>query len=255
MIYKQQDNRIIINPQLIKLIIFDKDGTIVKLDMWAKVIKNRAELIGDFFHFDTWQTNNISIIMGIDPITTKIADINRLTISRIKTEENVTKYLVEQGIESNLAQDAIHKIFAEVDNNMDFTKIVSPIGNIRELFSRIKDNGTEIAIATSDIETRGRKIMQALDVDDYVSAVAGVDSVINDKPAPDMILHICDRLNVSPKLTAIVGDSVYDLLMGHSAGVGLKIAVLTGKDGKQDLQSYADVVINSIQEIDIGNDA
>ncbi len=248
--YKREKNKIIINPQLVRLIIFDKDGTIVNLDIWGKVIKKRTELIGDFFNLNAGQKHSIIKIMGIDPITNKIADIDILTISRIKTEENVAKELIKQGIEPILAQEITHQKFAEVDNNLNFMNIVSPIGNIKELFSRIKDNGTEIAIATSDIESQGRKIMQALGVDKYVSTVAGADSVVNDKPAPDMIWEICNRLNVNPEFTAIIGDSVLDLLMGNSAGVALKIGVLTGRDKKEDLQSYADVVINSIQEIE-----
>ena len=59
---------------------------------------------------------------------------------------------------------------------------------------------------------------------------------------------------VAPARTAVVGDTLGDLLMGERAGVGLRVAVLTGAGQAAQLASHADVVLASIDEIAPGGE-
>ncbi|MDO4997454.1 MAG: HAD-IA family hydrolase [Neisseria sp.] len=56
------------------------------------------------------------------------------------------------------------------------------------------------------------------------------------KPAPDMVLEICDELGVLPQETIVVGDTTYDLEMAANAGVRA-VAVLTGAHDERTLQT------------------
>jgi phosphoglycolate phosphatase len=50
----------------------------------------------------------------------------------------------------------------------------------------------------------------------------------------------------------VVGDTAADLRMGRAAGAALIVAVLTGVGGRADLTPLADVVIASVEELEVG---
>jgi len=127
-----------------------------------------------------------------------------------------------------------------VDSIVDLRKIATPLGNIRGLFENALEQNIKIAVATSDLAVRCEKILEAFDVLDQVHAISGTDSITNDKPAPDMVHYVCDRLEIKPENTAVVGDSTLDMEMAKNAGCGLSIGVLSGKDGAELLEPFAD---------------
>ena len=86
-------------------------------------------------------------------------------------------------------------------------------------------------------------------MDGLLDAVVCADDGLPVKPAPDMVLAICDRVGVAPARTAVVGDSVADLAMGRAAGVGRCIGVLTGVGTADDLAPHADVTLASIADL------
>ena len=51
------------------------------------------------------------------------------------------------------------------------------------------------------------------------------------KPAPDMVLHLCDQLGLMPSETLVVGDTSYDLDMAANAGAAA-VGVATGAHSK-----------------------
>lgn len=246
-----KNGMVFINPDQIRLIIFDKDGTLSDLNMWFEIMKKRARELGAYFSLPTRQINQIIIAMGLEPERNKILDIGILTKSRPETEKAVANKLVEFGIDAQTALEATHKIFGEVDRTTDLVAIAKPLGDLQKLFREIYESGIKIAIATSDLAERGSRIMEAFGVLDYISIIAGADSIKNDKPAPDMILKICKDLAIPPSKTTMVGDNVYDHQMAKNAGCALSIGVLTGKDDYETMSEFADCVVESVNNIKI----
>jgi phosphoglycolate phosphatase-like HAD superfamily hydrolase len=79
-------------------------------------------------------------------------------------------------------------------------------------------------------------------IDGLVCADDGVPA----KPEPDMVLHVCAELGVSPAATMVVGDSPSDLRMGRAAGAGLVVGVLSGVGRRNELTPLADVIVPSV---------
>ena len=52
------------------------------------------------------------------------------------------------------------------------------------------------------------------------------------------------------RLAHVVGDTLHDLAMGRTAGVGLKVGVLTGTGTQASLAAHADMVLGSIAELE-----
>jgi phosphoglycolate phosphatase-like HAD superfamily hydrolase len=49
----------------------------------------------------------------------------------------------------------------------------------------------------------------------------------------------------------MVGDSVSDMKMGRNAKIKASIGVLTGVDGRKELEKFADVVIDSVASLEV----
>jgi len=246
-----QNGTVYIDPAQIKLMIFDKDGTLSDLNMWIEIIKQRARLLGEHFELSENKVDDIIRAMGADPYSTNILDVAILTDSRPTTEKKVIKKLIEFGLKKDEAHESTHRIFGEVDSIVDLRKIVNPLGDIRGLFENALEHNIKIAVATSDLAVRCEKILEAFDVLDQVHAISGADSITNDKPAPDMVHYVCERLDIKPEHTAVVGDSTLDMEMARNAGCGLSIAVLTGKDSADLLEPFADFIVQSIDNIKV----
>ncbi|KRL37885.1 HAD family hydrolase [Liquorilactobacillus uvarum] len=61
--------------------------------------------------------------------------------------------------------------------------------------------------------------LEQLNVLQHFQAVCGSDQVKKYKPAPDGILHILEANNLKKNETIMIGDAIYDLQMGRTAGV------------------------------------
>jgi phosphoglycolate phosphatase len=106
-----------------------------------------------------------------------------------------------------------------------------------------------VAVATSDDRAPTERTLAALDLMATIDATVCADDGIPVKPAPDMVLHLCATLGVTPSRAAVLGDSPADMAMARAAGAGLTIGVLTGVGRRADLEPLADVVIASVEAL------
>jgi HAD superfamily hydrolase (TIGR01509 family) len=118
--------------------------------------------------------------------------------------------------------------------------------------ARLREVGVRVAVVTTDHRAETDETLRLLGVADLVDHMVCGDDGVPTKPAPDMVLATCERLGIEPSRAAVVGDTEADLLMAQRAGVGLKVAVRTGAGDPATLKSHADVVLRSIEEIDVG---
>jgi HAD superfamily hydrolase (TIGR01509 family) len=82
----------------------------------------------------------------------------------------------------------------------------------------LAEAGLPLAVATSKRHDIAERALQAARLRSWFSAVIGHDSVVNPKPAPDMVTAIAERLKVTADRCVVVGDSPYDVRMGKAAG-------------------------------------
>jgi phosphoglycolate phosphatase len=64
-----------------------------------------------------------------------------------------------------------------------------------------------------------------------------------------MVLRAAAVVGVPASRTAVVGDSLADLEMGRAAGAGRVIGVLSGVSGREDLEPFADAVVDSVADL------
>jgi phosphoglycolate phosphatase len=81
-----------------------------------------------------------------------------------------------------------------------------------------------------------------------VDVLVCADDGIPIKPAPDMVLTLCEALHLPPSKTLMVGDNVPDLQMGRAAGAGFTLGVLSGLASAAELAPHADLLLPSVNE-------
>lgn len=116
------------------------------------------------------------------------------------------------------------------------------------LFTRFRDMGLKIGLATNDAEAPARAHLRRADIDGLFDFVAGFDSGWGGKPEAGQMQAFLAQTDLPAGSVAMVGDSLHDLEAGRAAGMRT-VAVLTGIAKAEALAPHADVVLADIGEL------
>jgi HAD superfamily hydrolase (TIGR01549 family) len=111
---------------------------------------------------------------------------------------------------------------------------VRPLPGARELLAYLSQAGVPWAIATSGRLESARLTLETLGVDPNVVVITR-DQVPHAKPDPDLFLAAAERLGVDITASAVIGDSVWDLLAARRARA-LGVGLLSGGYGQDELE-------------------
>ena len=242
-----------LNPQLAafapQLVIFDKDGTLVDFHAlwggWATELAQRLETV-------TGQpiANRLFRAMDFDPRTGQILSGGHLAVAPMADLRALTRNVLHT---AGLSPQATEAAMAVAWHTPTPNALVRPLTDLSALFSTLQANQIKVAIATSDDRALTEATLAQLNIASLVDALLCADDGLPIKPAPDMILAICRRLNIPPAKTVMVGDNDVDLHMGRAAAVGLTIGVLSGLGQATNLAGDADILLPSVEELLVWN--
>jgi phosphoglycolate phosphatase len=235
-----------------RLIIFDKDGTLIDFTAtWVPLIRKRVAFLLkklgrngglEVFLLNSW---------GIDPLTGKVDPRGPCPVSPRSDEIIIgTMALYQHGFPWDESKSLVTQAFDQADADGDWREKVVPIKGIQAFLSRLKRDGVYTALATNDERKDTEAILSHLGMDGLFDIILCAGEVNPPKPHPETILTICRKLSVHPHESVMVGDSVADMMMGKKAGVALTIGVLEGGvTPREELEKVADFVVNSIQNL------
>ncbi len=227
------------------LIVFDKDGTLIDFNfMWASWITELARRLETTTQHPL--TDSLYHAMGYDAERARVIAGAPLAVCSMKTLRDLTADVVWRSGFSRAQAEAFADAVWFVP---DPVALARPVANLPHIFSTLHARGIRLAIATSDDRAPTQATLEALGVAQYIDALVCADDGLPNKPAPDMLLHICRTLDIAPAQTVMVGDAVADLEMGRNAGAACVIAVLTGLADAAQLAPLADWVIPSIADL------
>jgi len=226
------------------VVIFDKDGTLVCFHtMWNSWCEELAKRMTDATSKD--MSNDVYELMGYNSETKKIGMGMLAEKTHPYIKEKVIEMLVRQGFNKWEAKKVLEKTWKDTPENMQ----IKMTGNLRDLFSRLRERKIKIAICTSDSREGTIEFLQKLNLEEFVDiVVCGDDEISKSKPDPHNAIYICDKLNVDLSEAIMVGDTPADTIMGQAANLGLTIGVLTGVGTHEDL-THADLIVNSVSEV------
>ncbi|HEV8404074.1 MAG TPA: HAD family hydrolase [Candidatus Limnocylindrales bacterium] len=226
----------------IDLVIFDKDGTLIEFHaMWG----GWAVALADDLRLATGHevARSLFEMLGYDQATGTVLPHGGLAATPMaRLHDRTRDVLLGVGIPPVVADRALASAWRAPDP----VALASPLADLGALFGRLRQDGRKVAVATSDDRGPTIRSLAALGIADGVDAVVCADDGVPVKPAPDMVHHLCAVTGTLVANAAVVGDSPADLRMGRTAGAGLTIGVMTGVGSREDLDPFADLVIDSV---------
>ncbi len=119
----------------------------------------------------------------------------------------------------------------------------------RETLAELQARGFTLALCTSRSNNSLNALLQVLGIRAHFSAIVTNKDVSHPKPAPDIALLALARLGARPDETMVVGDTVFDLQMGSSAGCRT-CGVTWGNQDRAQLQTAGpDLIIDNFGEL------
>jgi len=238
-----------------KAVIFDKDGTLTLFEpMWLEIAKIRSREIVRALQVDEERADSIYRrllqTMGINPDTLQINPRGPLAIApRFEDMIAVTTGLFLQGYNWDEAREIVKNAFDCADEMVDRSALLQPVEGMIEVLGALKEAGVKIAIATTDTREGINMLLNKLDLATHIDYIVTGDSATLHKPDPEMIILACKALGVEPAEAVMVGDASVDMIMGLKAGVGARVAVLTGLTSRERLEPLSDAVLDSVADI------
>jgi phosphoglycolate phosphatase len=229
------------------LIIFDKDGTLIDIDaMWGSWVIELARRLETVAGLPV--SGQLFEALAFEPDSGAIYPDGPLSIAPAAEQRRLAGEVLQA---AGLSADEVETALDRAWHMPDPVATARPLADLHWLFTTLRSFGLKIAVATSDDRTPTQATLAGLGVAALVDALACADDGLPLKPAPAMVLSICDRLDISPAKTVVVGDNVDDLRMGWAAGVGLVIGVLSGVSPASVLAPYADILLPSVENLTI----
>lgn len=217
------------DPHVIKLVIFDLDGTLIdsRLDLVHSV--NAA-----LRHIGRPE-------LPEDVIASYVGDGAPILIQRALGGDAINEALVRKGLEFFLSYYREHKL--------DHTTVYA---GITEALTAIQNaaNGAprKMAVLTNKPVNPSRAIVEALGLGKFFAQVYGGNSFPTKKPDPEGARKLLQESGVSAEQAVIVGDSHTDVETGHNAGLWT-VGVTYGFAPQTLADASPDVVVDHPREL------
>lgn len=191
---------------MIKGIIFDLDGVIVKTDeLHYQAWKRLADAEGIFFDRE---------------INNHLRGVSRMASLEIILERSPRTYSAE---EKNRLASIKNQYYVELLKTLTPDDIMPGVTKTLEELKRRK-----ILTAIGSSSKNARTILEQIKLANVFDAVADGNDIINSKPAPDVFLKAADMLGLRPAECAVVEDAEAGIAAAKSAGM-LAIAIFDAK--------------------------
>jgi phosphoglycolate phosphatase len=217
------------DPQSIRLVIFDLDGTL---------IDSRLDLV----HSVNAALRHIARPeLPDDVIASYVGDGAPILIQRALRAEAADEALVRRGLEFFLSYYREHKL--------DHTTVYPGIAQALSAIQGSSNGGTrKLAVLTNKPVNPSRAIVDALGMGQFFAQVYGGNSFATKKPDPEGARRLLEENGVKPEQAAIVGDSHVDVRTGRNAGMWT-VGVTYGF-APHTLESEAsDVLVDTAEEL------
>lgn len=211
----------------VKNIIFDFDGTLADT---SKLIVDTMQKTIEELDLPPRSENEIKATIGI-----------RL--------EEIPSYLWPD------VPDLKEKVAKAYRKNFEIIKgkvTIDLFPGVLETIKNLKDQGINLAIATSRSHRSVEELSKQLGIKNYFDYILGGDNVEKGKPDPQSIFKILDESGWRKEDTMMVGDMSVDILMGKNAGIkSCGVTYGNGMEGEL-RESGADFIIDSFNHLTLG---
>ncbi|KPN83345.1 Phosphoglycolate phosphatase [Apilactobacillus kunkeei] len=206
--------------------IFDFDGTLANSGKTGELATKSA-----FHEFELQEPSSeeISYYMGI-PIE---VSFKKMAPGRNFSDDEFEKLL---------------SIFRKHYKELEASNLVL-FNGIFDCLKELHKRKHKLFVVSSKHSTALLRNLNSLKIDQFFDGVIGSDQVEHFKPAPDGVLKILNKFRLSPDNSIMIGDAIFDLQMGKSAGVNTAGVSWGAHDLEALKQEHPDYILNSPKEL------
>lgn len=231
----------------VDLIVFDKDGTLIALDVWGHQLEKWGRLVQADASLADEDLHRLYAQLGYDVEQKTLQPDTPIVVASIDQVLTIGAFVLHtQGVSWTAAEQIVHTAADRSLSAPPEPEMIQPIGDVLGTMQRLQQHGVRIGIATSDDRLPTERTIEIMGIGSLLEAVVCADDPIAMKPAPDGLLHISQQSGVPPERMLMVGDSMGDMVCGRAAGVAGCIRIGTPLDEPLD---EVDTSIGSIDEI------
>lgn len=183
-----------LQPDKIKVILFDMDGTLIDTEKYYRVCWPKAAADFGFTMTDEQALSLRSLgrpfaIAYFQEMFGETADYAKI---RERRKEYVAEKMEKEGVD------------------------LKP--NAKEVLQNLRNAGFRLAVTTANDLERTKAYLQELDLENIFDDLICATMVKQGKPAPDIYLYACERLGVLPEEACVLEDSPNGVLSAYRAG-------------------------------------
>lgn len=211
---------------MIKAILFDKDGTLLKFsEIWVDSILEflkRKNLSED-------SKKKLFKKIGI-------VENNEVEENSILSSETIRDLAI---IFSEYMEESVEKIYKDIDDFLlEFLKKnreeIKETCDLKSLFVDLKGKGILIGLFTSDNYRQAKFSMEYLELDKFIDFYAAAD-LYKKKPSKESLEIFKKKYSLKDDEIIVVGDSKVDMIFGRDT---IKLGVLCGTGSRDMLEKY-----------------
>lgn len=213
---------------MIKAILFDKDGTLLKFsDIWVDSIVK---------YLSKKNLNHDAKKKLFKKIGVK--ENNEVEENSILSSETVEDLAL---IFSEFMDESQEEIYKDIDDFLlEFLKEnkseIKETCDLKSLFTDLKNRGIIIGLFTSDNYRQAKYSMEYLNLDSFIDFYAAAD-LYEKKPNTESLEIFKKKYSLRDQEIIIVGDSKVDMIFGKDT---LKLGVLCGTGSREMLEKYTE---------------
>lgn len=239
----------------INCVVFDKDGTLIDFEQaWGQRIRDWIGFIVDTVGGDEALAKALFHMFGYDPHSHVVAIDGPILAASGETMKTLSAGVLyaELGLPwheaEKVAIDSLWEIFGPPLANDE----IQPLGDVQGTIRKMRQAGIKIAVATADNRDITEHILEVLGIDQDVDLLMCGNDPLPQKPDPGVLAHIASELDTEPNKILMVGDTINDLLTGRNANAAGCIGISPdGTNGAEVLAPYADVILNTIVDLQV----
>ncbi|MEM3054721.1 MAG: HAD family hydrolase [Candidatus Bathyarchaeia archaeon] len=215
---------------MIRAVVFDLDGTIVKFNIDFRAV--RAE---------------VRSLLLKEGMPASVLSINESIFEMLKKMEIFMK---NNGKTTAKIEEVRRKALAIAENHeLEAAKTTSLQPGVKEILKALKDMGLRVGICTVNSQKSVDYILKKFKISEFFDAVTTRDDVRNVKPNTEHLEATLKALGVNPKEALVVGDSPADMKCAKELGV-IAVALPTGMSAPKELaDAGANYIITTITDI------
>ena len=129
-----------------------------------------------------------------------------------------------------------------------YTETLKAFEGVAEGLKELKKRGVKLGIVSSRTRDSLDRYMKYVNLFDYFTVISTPEVTDNHKPHPDPVLWALDQLKSDKESTIFVGDAVFDIESGNSAGTDTAF-VTWGHNSEEHVGGNPTYIINRFEEL------